>query len=463
MYDSFLAVLSVVLFPVILWWIKQPIRTNIKYFGYFFILFFAQGSLELLGLNQTLVRFMFEIPLIVYFFFDIIKNGFRRTPGWMCVILFILFSLPSVVFTSAIMYLLFLQQFLLVWITFYCFYNARWSEAECESVHRLFCWLCVSQFFASILKYLIVGICEPYIGTMASHSGGLTTLFSLAGFTTCTILYFSINRPILLWGCIGFILFGLIGEKRALAFMIPVFLIVSFFIYSLFTKQLGQSFIKKVVICILLVPLLFYVIVRVNPSFNPEREVWGEFDLEYTINYAEKYNSGTLTKDKDNIGRSEAHSVFHGHILNDNLYHILFGYGAGVLVQSAFNTKIEGSVQEYSYNHWGIGYSISIGYLTLLAQLGFIGTIFYFLIYLSLLRVLYNGIMNGCGYLELKSIGYGISGFVCILVMLFLSLIYNKSAFIFSPVTLLLMWFIFYSYKQIYQYDNFYNSTIQKA
>ena len=32
----------------------------------------------------------------------------------------------------------------------------------------------------------------------------------------------------------------------------------------------------------------------------------------------------------------------YNYILNDNLYHILFGYGAGVLVQSAFNTKIQG-------------------------------------------------------------------------------------------------------------------------
>lgn len=452
MYDSFLAILSVVLIPVFLWWIKQPIKKSIKFLGCFIILFFAQGSLELIGFNQTLVRYIFEIPLIVYFILDVIKRGFYRTPGGKCVYFFVLFSIPSIIFTSTIMFLLFLQQFLLVWIAFYCFYNVKWTDMECNKIHKLFCLLCVSQFFASILKFFIVGVCEPYIGTMASHSGGLTTLFSLAGFTTCIIIYFSTNKSVLLWGCIGFVLFGLIGEKRALAFMIPAFLIISFIAYSLFTKQLGKLFFKRIFLGIIFIPLLFYIIVRANPSFNPEKEVWGKFDLEYTIDYVEKYNSGNLTNDEDNVGRTEAHKVFHNHILSDNLYHILFGYGSGILVQSSFNKEVGGNVQDYSYNHWGIGYSISIGYLTMLAQVGFIGTFFYFLIYFSLLIGLYNGIKCNRRYLDLRSIGYGVAGFVCILIMLFLSFVYNKSAFIFSPVTLLLMWLIFYSYKQIYRY-----------
>ncbi len=245
MYDSFLSVLAIVLIPVLLWWRRQSVGIRTKYLGYFLILFFAQGSLELLRLNQTFVRFLFELPLIAYFFYDIFKNGIRRTPGGGCVLFFMLFSIPSVIFTSAIMYVLFLQEFLLVWIMFYCFYHASWTDEDCDSFNRLFIGLCVSQFFAAILKYLIIGICEPYIGTMASHSGGLTTLFSLAGFTTCSIMYFCTKEKKLLWGCVGFVLFGMIGAKRALAFMIPASLLVSFLVYSAFSKQFGISFIKK--------------------------------------------------------------------------------------------------------------------------------------------------------------------------------------------------------------------------
>lgn len=449
MYDSFLSILAIVLIPVLLWWRKQSVSIRTKYLGYFLILFFSQGSLDLLGLNQTLVRYLFELPLIVYFLYDISKNGIKRTPGGGGVLFFMLFSIPSVIFTSAIMYVLFLQEFLLVWIMFYCFYHASWTDEDCDSFNRLFIGLCVSQFFAAILKYLIIGICEPYIGTMASHSGGLTTLFSLAGFTTCSIMYFCTKEKEILLGCVGFVLFGLIGEKRALAFMIPASLLVSFFIYSAFSKQFGISFIKKIIAGVILVPLLFYVMVRANPSFNPERKVWGTFDLEYTLNYAEKYNSGTLTKDKDKVGRSEARAIFHEHIMNDNLYHILFGYGSGLLVQSGFNHEIQGNVQRYTLNRWGVGYSISIGYLKLLVQVGFIGMAIYFMIFISLLRGIYHGITHQRSFNSI-TFGYGISSFICILIMLFLSITYNNASFTFNPVSVWLMWLISYSYKQLY-------------
>lgn len=457
-YDSFLSILSIVLIPVFIWWIRQPVSSRIKFMGLYIILFFAQGSMELLGFNQTVVRYLFELPLIVYFVYDIARRGFKRTPGWLCVVLFVLFSIPSVVFTSVMMYLLFLQQFMLVWIAFYVFYNSRWNDKEYDRVNRLFVWLCVSQIFAAILKFSIVGICEPYIGTMSSHSGGLTTLFSLTGFCYCMIMSLCMKRKILLLGCLGFVLFGLIGEKRALVFMIPAFLLVSYFVYSLFVRQPAVLFIKRMLAGAILIPVIFYVMVRVNPSFNPDRKVWGKFDLEYTIDYAEKYNSGTLTNDSDGVGRSEAHARFHEHIFNDNLYNIIFGYGAGLLVQSSFNHEADGGVQSYSLDRWGIGYNISIGYITILAQVGIAGTLFYYLIYLSLLRGLFRGIVYSRSRKSLILSGYGISAFVCILAMLFLSLIYNTSAFTFSPVTLALMWFISYAYKQVYTgYDEIYN------
>lgn len=449
MYDSFLSILAIVLIPVLLWWRRQPVCTKTKYLGYFLILFFLQGSLQLVGFNQTLIRYLFELPLIAYFLYDITKNGIKRTPGGGCVLLFMLYSIPSVIFTSAVMYVFFLQEFLLVWIMFYCFYHANWTDEDCDSFNQLFIGLCVSQFFAAILKYLIIGICEPYIGTMASHSGGLTTLFSLAGFATCSIMYFCTKGKKFLWGCLGFVLFGLIGEKRALVFMIPASLLVSFLVYSVFAKQFGISFIKKIIAGVVLVPLLFYVMVRVNPSFNPERKVWGPFDLEYTLNYAKKYNSGTLTNDDDNVGRSEAHAVFHAHIMNDNLYHILFGYGSGLLVQSRFNHEIKGSVQDYSFNQWGVGYSISIGYLKLLAQVGFVGLGIYFMIYISLLRGIYHGIIRQRANIS-ETFGYGVSAFIIILIMLLLSITYNNSSFTFNPVSVWLMWLISYSYKQLY-------------
>ena len=150
MYDSFLAILSVVLIPVAVWWRRQTLNSRNKFLGYFLILFFAQGSLELLRLNQTLVRYIFEMPLIIYFFYNILKYGYKRTPGDVCVGLFLFFSIPSTIFTSGMMYLLFMQQYLLIWVIFYCFYHATWSSKDCDKFNQLFIWLAVSQIFAAI-------------------------------------------------------------------------------------------------------------------------------------------------------------------------------------------------------------------------------------------------------------------------------------------------------------------------
>ena len=65
---------------------------------------------------------------------------------------------------------------------------------------------------------------------------------------------------------------------------------------------------------------------------------------------------------------------------------------------------------------------------------------------------MYKGIMYMRDSVSI-SLGYGISAFVCILIMIFLSITYNRSGFIFSPVSVLLMWLISYSYKQLYSIE----------
>ena len=43
---------------------------------------------------------------------------------------------------------------------------------------------------------------------------------------------------------------------------------------------------------IILVPLLFYLGVRLTPTLNPEHQIWGSFDWEHAMGYAETYQFG---------------------------------------------------------------------------------------------------------------------------------------------------------------------------
>lgn len=448
MYDSFLAVLGIVLIPVLVWWCRMSLPANTKLLGFLFIIMFGTGSLELAGFNATIIRYMFEIPVVLLFLYQLFFHKAKSLPGAACMIFFIIVSFVSVYQTSFVMWFLFLTTFLEVIMLFYCFLNLNMAKKEEDALNRLFIYLCASQMVASVLKYFLIGICEPYIGSMASHSGGLTTLFSLAGFCMAFCIYHYTHDVKALWMILGFIVFGIVGEKRALVFMIPVFYFISLFICSYIVKQYN-GFLRKLCLGMVLMPCLFYVMCRLHPSFNPEKQVWGSFDLEYALEYADNYSSGDMFADQDDdIGRSKAISIFHDKILEDDFFHAIFGYGSGLLVQSKYN-KVCNDVPEYALRRWGIGYSMSIGYLTILAQVGFAGTVIYFLIYFYILFFIYKKIQYNIHLLTVREAGYALAAIMCLIAMIFLSMIYNTSAFNLNPVSAAAMWFCAYAVRLI--------------
>ncbi len=451
-YDSFLAILGIVLIPVIIWWWKVPNPRNIKLLGFFIIAFWGSGSLELTELNVTLVRYAFELPILGLFIWSVIQHGIKRLPGSIPLLIFIFATTLSMAFTNPTLYILFLLMYLNIWFAFYYFYTLPNGYKSYDTINRLFVALCVSQFIASIIKFFIVGICEPYIGSMSSHAGGVTTYFSLIGFTMALIYYFFTKSKKAIWMMVGFIIFGLIGEKRALVFMMPVSYFICLFVYSMYTKQYNNFF-RKTMWGILLMPILFYVMCRVHPSFNPEREVWGEFDLEYILDYTDRYSTGEMWQEQDegagNIGRSKAVAYFHNQIFNDDWQHILLGYGSGTLIQSGFNNIIGGDIQDYSIRRWGIGYSMGIGYLTLLAQVGIVGVVSYFLIYICLIRFLYRKAVLYRSRLNTKEQCYILASIVGLLSGVILTLAYDKTAIELFPPCIMMMWVTAYSLRII--------------
>jgi hypothetical protein len=70
----------------------------------------------------------------------------------------------------------------------------------------------------------------------------------------------------------------------------------------------------------LLIPLIFYFGVRLNPTLNPEKKTWGSFDLNYTITYAKKYSFGEdNNKSKINYGRGSATQSVIKNLINGDI------------------------------------------------------------------------------------------------------------------------------------------------
>ena len=89
-----------------------------------------------------------------------------------------------------------------------------------------------------------------------------------------------------------FLLFGLIGGKRALIVYTPVLLFFILFIYNKgFKLNFKSSLVKQFFGLLILGFVTFYFIARFNPNLNPEEEIGGSFDIEHIINISTAYNT----------------------------------------------------------------------------------------------------------------------------------------------------------------------------
>lgn len=147
--------------------------------GIYVICLFLKGSVDLIGINSTITRFILE-GVALGIFFATVK---RQWPGVIWLIIFIFASLVSLVLpgsrSNIVLFILFLMQYLELPLLFIALVNMQFDAREQNLLTRLIVYLCVSQIFASIIKFFIIGISEPYIGTMSVHEGGITTFSRL--------------------------------------------------------------------------------------------------------------------------------------------------------------------------------------------------------------------------------------------------------------------------------------------
>lgn len=441
-YNPFLAICGIVLIPVLIWWIRQHSSRKTKLFGYFLILFFAQGSLELLDIiSPTILRYAFEIPLVTCYLICYFRTKKRKIYGGRILILpFIAVSIVSGVQTGSVMTVLFLLYVLETFMMLFFFINT-FNSRDTQLIHKLFILLAVAQIPASFIKFALVGVMEPYIGTMSSHAGGITTLFALAAFCVSLEIFLCTDKRWILLLALGFVLFGFIGEKRALAFFIPIFYIITVIVNTVMNKAYVAS-IKLTFAGIVLIPLLFIVACVLNPSLNPEGKVGGSFDLGYVIEFSDDYNAGN---DYDDSGRSKALSIVLDKFSEDNLYNKLFGYGAGTLVSSRFN---EFDNTDYTnMQRFGVGYSKNVGLIYMLLQVGVVGTLTYFGIFIALIVDLCRRYRRYSRFLSLQKRGWVISSILILICAIVISILYNHVPFYLNPCSLLVVWIYSYSYK----------------
>lgn len=297
--------------------------------------------------------------LCVYFFYQLhAQKTYQRREVWIA-ITFALFSLQFMasvlIFTQNTItivvsqYARYIEIFLLYFIVKRIIYQGRG-----DNLLQLFYDIGWMQILLSVVKI-------PLIGWQTEGLVGSFTIIGGAQGTTIPILWF-----IILWRykrgqfgkwdwlyILGLLLVGFTTGKRAVMFILPVVVAV-FMIYVPKLKLKGST----IAMAIILVPLLFYLGVRLTPTLNPEHQIWGSFDWEYAMGYAETYQFGEegLQGQAEAIDQASSGQLQYSGGAIGSSSHQIEAEGRGGATIALIRLLI-GNYETIDQDWWGLGFS----------------------------------------------------------------------------------------------------------
>jgi hypothetical protein len=391
--NPLMALCGIPLIPVAAWYFKQKSSLKTFIFGFLILFTFSSGTIEILGISKPLIRLVSESLVIILLIFSVISNSKKMTfriPGFYFLTGFTVFSLISTAIsnTSLSLLLLFYRDYIFIFLLFYATFNLRFTDYEIKLLLKLSL-LCASvQIAANFIKYLVSGsIIEPYVGSMAVLGGSLTIIFALTGSAYAIVMYLDSKNTKFLLLLIGFIAFSIIGGKRATVVYVPLLYLILLIRHQITNGIKPMILFKQITLFIIIFLTIIYLSIRLMPSFNQENKVWGTFDLDYALDYSERYVS-TGAGAIDEIGRSAAPAYILKNTASDSFVNFYFGYGSGHLIKSSLNPLISrlGSQNELTKDLYGVGYGARTAFLQLFLQVGIFGVFLYLCIWYKFFR-----------------------------------------------------------------------------
>lgn len=192
----------------------------------------------------------------------------------------------------------------------------------------LFIFLLTIQIILSAVKILTIGLQETTVGSIAHVGGGPATMLPVMGF----ILVWLINKGDLKrkeWIFTFLLIFiAFASLKRAVWFIMPVIL----FLFMYFIP--GKVKVRNMLYFTPLIPFIFYVGVRLTPTLNKEGKIGGSFDLQYVLDYSQRYNFGKTSRTAEielGTGRGGATLLLLTRLFNDKPLSSNDYWGTGLL------------------------------------------------------------------------------------------------------------------------------------
>jgi hypothetical protein len=375
---------------------------------YLFVAFLLAYSLYKFRKDSlfVLIVFLFYIGLFVYLgkstqnFFRIItllyalyltqKRVKLRTISAepFIVICFILFTITFLVSSSLNedSFTLMLSQYsrYLLIILFYFNLQQRISSPDFrQELNRLVYHLILVQVILAFIKVVVIGPMESIVGSLSYNGGAIAGVLPILGFAFLW-MYRQGNFSKYDWIYIfGLIFIGFVNYKRAVWFVFPVFILI--FMFYVQRRRIK----RYLLVLALLVPGIIYLGIRINPTLNKEKVVWGSFDMKYALNYTREYSFGNQENQSNqtiSVGRGGAMKYLFSKIVSGELStNDIFGRGLDLMyVEGARNEEY--FVDQYNINSIGS----ASGFFQFYVVFGFLGTFVTLLFVLSLLKKVKN-------------------------------------------------------------------------
>ena len=421
----------------------------IQYLPFFTIMFMALfGGLFFSFGVPRYFSLITELTVYIYLLISIISRNGRGFPFPTIIVIptsFLFISLLSIMLngTPIINAILSLKALFTSLFFFVAIVLLEPDFKTLKKMNNFVFYLLISQLPVVALKFLKYGISERTMGAYAVHDGSIATtlpisfIFYLAAFY---YLYQAKIRYIVL--VIAFIFFSIVANKRAVLFLYPIqFLAIYYFIII---KKSGINLSKKffyLVFMVLIVLVVSGSVLYFNTTLKSEDNVDSSIDLEYAIEYANRYNRG-IDGYGNTFGRIATTERAIEILTTSGMANLLLGVGPGTTTLFSIGSKKDRDWLENKFLDFKIGYGMT-SMVKVALEYGLSGVLFFSYMLYSLLRICWE-LFKHENDPYWKAFAAGSFGFSS--SMIFFAFCYHASAFWGSTMPIL----YFYAMAVVY-------------
>ncbi len=252
-------------------------------------------------------------------------------------------------------------------LMFFLLVNLNPDEQFLKRMIYILIFLLIIQVPVALVKSTIYGQGEQAIGTYAVYGGAPSTMLPLIAISIFLGFYLY-QKPRLRYVCLclSFVLFAIVGGKRAFLFFgVFLFLVL---MWQARGKNFGKLFFLSPFLIIGFLACIYFI-----PTLNPTLK-----NPQHLIDYTVSYSTAYSTQSGDAIGRTSALITAYN-VAKKNAVNFLLGFGPGCLAQSYFK-GFESRI------HIPIAYGRS-QWVTMSLEYGWVGAFLFLWLFIPLYKV----------------------------------------------------------------------------